>query len=37
MRCRVVCGFGVTMLILLPANVLTNVDFPTFGLPMTAT
>jgi hypothetical protein len=37
MRCLVVCGFGVTILILLPMMVLISVDLPTFGRPTTAT
>src|SRR5579863_527493 len=36
-RRRVVCGLGVTMLILRPTKALTSVDLPTLGRPATAT
>lgn len=37
MRLRVVCGLGVTMESFVPRMALSNVDFPTLGLPMMAT
>ena len=37
MLCRVVCGFGVTMLIFSSSSVLISVDLPVFGRPATAT
>src|SRR5690606_936130 len=37
MRCRVVCGRGVTMLTFVPTSALISVDLPTFGRPTTAT
>ena len=36
MRCRVVCGLGLTMLILRPSNAFSSVDLPTFGRPTIA-
>jgi len=33
----VVCGLGDIILIFSPTNVLTSVDLPTFGLPITVT
>src|SRR5689334_1775504 len=36
MRCRVVCGRGVTMLTFCPTRALSNVDLPTFGRPTRA-
>ena len=36
MRCRVVCGFGLTMLILRPSSAFSSVDLPTFGRPTIA-
>src|SRR5690606_27482984 len=30
-RCRVVCGFGLTMLIFSPTSGCSSVDLPTFG------
>ncbi len=36
-RCRVVCGFGVTMLSLRPASAFRSVDLPTFGRPASTT
>src|SRR5690606_15236033 len=35
--CRVVCGFGLTMLIFSPTSALSSVDLPTFGRPTIAT
>jgi hypothetical protein len=37
MRKRVVCGFGETMVTLVPASAFTSVDLPAFGAPTTAT
>src|ERR671938_1478187 len=36
-RRRVVCGLSETIATFAPASALTSVDFPTFGLPATAT
>ena len=36
MRWRVVCGFGLTMLILRFSSALSSVDLPTFGRPTIA-
>ena len=36
MRCRVVCGLGVTMLTFCPTSALSKVDLPTFGRPTSA-
>src|SRR6185437_15505076 len=35
-RCRVVCGRGVTMLTFCPTSALSSVDLPTFGRPTSA-